>query len=261
MKIKLSILSILLSLTFTALAQTGTSSESEDMTASFLVEKFTRNVVLYAYDTDQPWSLEMYRNKTIELLMAPDYKVIASVYKKEKNKAENKTYYYAKFEHGNIQLEVHKSKCEQPLNASNTPRTVTLHYHDTLNDDYKLLEGCAEWIPNYRLHDIWMLYQTDNNKFDKEKYYKNVPRLEFHLNSFKVHGYSGCNAFEGDLVLNKKKLKIQNIQLLGDEKCELSKLEKSWLDQLQKHSYKFSFKDNQLTLEHPLKTFIFQRTD
>lgn len=241
----------------------GQDSErnSEMINTSFYLDKFQRNITIFASGQDNPWSLEIGSNNSMKLLIAPDTEIIASLYKKEKNQNNQTTTYFATFKDGHIQFEMSEEACQEYPYSNNFQSSATLHFHDTNQSNYQLLRGCAEWVPNYRLHEIWMLHEINNQLFDKENLYKNIPRIEFHLNNFKVYGFSGCNEFEGEFELNHDILRIKKIHITTQEKCELDDFERQFITGLQHQSYSFKIRQGVLKMNNNKNSFVFRRTD
>lgn len=231
------------------------------VSTSFHLDKFQRNITVFASGEDTPWSLEISRNNSMKLFIAPNTEVVASIYSKEENQKNKTTTYFAKFKNGNIQFEMSAEECKEFPHTNNFQSSAVLHFHDTTRSTYQLLKGCAEWIPNYRLHEIWMLDEVNGELFDRDNFYKNIPRIEFHLNNYKVYGFGGCNEFEGEFDLNHDILSIKNVEFLSQEKCALEEFEQQLIKDLQDPSYHFKVKEGVLKMSNKNKGFVFKRTD
>lgn len=244
-----------------SIAQGESDMDIDPIRTSFYVDKFQRNVILFGFGDSPAWSLELNQNKGIELLIEPDLKVISSIYGISETPEDTATIYFSKFDHGFIQFNVNFLPCQDKISGRNYHYQAEVHYHDTLRSDYRLLRGCVEWIPDFRLNDIWMLYQINDEIFDKHKHYKNVPRLEFHLNRMTVAGFGGCNEYQGKFEQYNNKVRIRNLKLFTNNSCELSPLEEKLMKDLQNEAYTFRIEDGYLTLYNDDDVYVFRRTD
>ena len=145
---------------------------------------------------------------------------------------------------------------------------VSIHYlpfsvNVTISDEATstTYSGGGFYVTNPALHDIWVLDSLNNQKVDISKFPQGVPRLEFHLDGGKVHGFSGCNELTGTYYTFQDKI-IINPLASTMKFCDGITGENSFLDLLNKHSFEYHIRNLRLTLEHRDKTlFVFKKID
>lgn len=228
---------------------------------SFYMDKFQRDVLFFAYGENPTWSLELTHNNNIELIIHPDKKIVGYNYSTEYNPNTRTQIYYGSFDNGYIQIEISQDTCVSIQQINNTAHKVLVHYHDTLQSDYQQLKGCARWIPNYRLNDIYMLTQFDQDIIDKIKDYNIIPRLEFHLDNFTITGSTGIHEIEGSFTLDKDVIHLRNVKTLENKEGNLTENEQKYLHSIQNEAFRFKINEGILTLTNSAHTLIFQRTD
>ncbi len=235
--------------------------EIDPIRTSLIVDLFQRGVNLFAYGENHSWSMEFVQDKTIELSIDPDIHVSSSIYEISQDTSNQSLRYFSKFADGYVQVDIQHLTCTDISSGRITPYSATVHYHNTARENYRMLNGCVEWVPDIRLHDIWMLYEINGKLFDKIKYYKNVPRLEFHLDRMAVVGFSGSDEFEGIFDLARNSVKIKSLQVTYTHPSELHEMGNYFINLLQNNEYSFHIEDGFLKLKNVQNTLTFRRTD
>ncbi len=210
------------------------------------------------FDETGSWHIDIGMNNHIELFIYPDKYISANIYNiKEEN---SQTLYFAKFPQGNIQLELYDYDCVNGASTSGL-KSAVVHYHDTENSDYLYLEGCAEEIPDYRLHDIWILSRIEDSTGHSARVEDFHPRLEFLVPERTVYGFDGCNEFEGEFESNRRSISLKNVHTLSDRNCNLSEPEQTFIFDLTHRTFDFLIDENILRLSLENISYLFQKTD
>ncbi|MCZ2392325.1 MAG: hypothetical protein LC105_00505 [Chitinophagales bacterium] len=228
---------------------------------SFYMDKFQRDVLFFAYGEYPTWSLELTHSGNIELNIAPDKKIAGYNYSTEYDPFSHSQIYYATFDNGFIQINILEDTCASVQQINNIAHKVMVHYHDTLQNEYLLLNGCAKWIPDFRLNDIYMLSQFDQEKISLIKDFNIIPRLEFHLNNYTITGSTGIHELDGSFVLDKNIVYLKNIHLLEKDNSTLTEFENLYLNSIQNKAFEYKINEGVLILVNSNHTIIFNRTD
>jgi heat shock protein HslJ len=121
--------------------------------------------------------------------------------------------------------------------------------------------GGGFYISNPALNDIWVLDSLNNEKADTAKFSQGLPRLEFHLNGGKVHGFSGCNELTGTYYTIQNEIIINPVASTM-KFCIGTTGESLFLESLNKNGFEYRIANLQLTLQHRDKTkLVFKKVD
>lgn len=64
-------------------------------------------------------------------------------------------------------------------------------------DNFTLYQGCGKYLPDYRLHNIWVLTMLNGENVPPENAPRGLPEIEINANEKRVIGHGGCNSFTG----------------------------------------------------------------
>lgn len=253
--------SIILSLfvASTIQAQEIMDFEIDPIRTTFYMEKFQRNIQIFAFGDNPNWSAEIQLPIEVELLLAPNIHTRASIYQIENDSLIDT--YFAQFPDGYIQLEIQSSPCVDSISNRSYKKSSLVHYHNTKTNEYLLLKGCAEWIPDFRLHNIWMLYQINDSIIDKVQHAAHIPRMEIHIDRMSIFGFDGCNEFRSLIDLDKNQISIKKIENLSEKICEETGIGKSFIESIGNKTFQFSVQNEMLELKSGDQKYLFKRTD
>lgn len=104
-----------------------------------------------------------------------------------------------------------------------------------------------------RLHDIWAIESIENDTIQIDENMKNFPVLEIYVSEKRVHGNTGCNTLNGEVMLDGNNISFHNI--VTTEMACPGNLEQRFLSSLIKvNKYKiekmrlFLFEDEQVLM-------------
>lgn len=258
---KISIVLFILYTAFLTNCPAQSLFEIDPIRSSLYANLFQKGVNLFAYGENHSWSMEVVQDKTIELNIDPDVQVYAAIYEINQDSSDKSSRYFSKFADGHVQVDIQHLSCKDAGSGRTTPYSAIVHYHNTAKNNYRMLNGCVEWIPDVRLHDIWMLYEVNGELFDKVKYSQNVPRLEFHLDRMAVVGFSGSDEFEGTFDLYRNSVKINSLHVTHAHANELHEMGTYFIHLLQNNEYSFHIENGYLKLKNAQHMLTFRRTD
>ncbi|MGQ3677012.1 META domain-containing protein [Tenacibaculum discolor] len=160
-----------------------------------------------------------------------------------------------------VRIQINQMECINAMSGKSFPYSVTINYKKEKDTDYTTLEGCGQYITNYRLHDIWALEELNGTKVSKEDFGKELPYIEINTVKNTFMGTSGCNRVTGKLFSERERIRFTNIastEMLclkgGKKEQEFTKALASTI------SYKIA--NNRLTLLNPDKTLlVFKKVD
>ncbi|MCO5248910.1 MAG: hypothetical protein M9887_08185 [Chitinophagales bacterium] len=207
-----------------------------------------KEILINVNDDNQGIQLTISRDSILQFRMPPYLSVEAQIYEISIEDSLQKTVYFSKFDDGYIQAEVGHYECT-------TTNNLELHYHNLKTNDYRYLQSCAQWTPDERLHDIWIMEKIDDKKLRKDDYPNGLPRLEFLLNKQKLYGFDGINEIEGTFEFQGSQLIILSIDSLTFKKTTTA-------TQNMLHTpFNYEIKNNHLYLQGNYKSFTFRKVD
>ncbi|WP_028890566.1 META domain-containing protein [Tenacibaculum sp. 47A_GOM-205m] len=160
-----------------------------------------------------------------------------------------------------IKIEIIQMECINAMSGKSFPYSVTLKYKKGNETEFTTLEGCGQYITNYRLHDIWALEELNGAKVNKDDFGKELPYIEINAAENSFMGTSGCNRIMGKLFSERNKIRFTNIastEMLcakgSDKEQEFTKALASTIS--------YTINNNRLTLSNPDKTLlVFKKVD
>jgi heat shock protein HslJ len=141
-----------------------------------------------------------------------------------------------------------------------SPYKVSIQIKNKTETNYQKIEGCGQYITDYRLHDIWVLEELDGYKIFISDFQKELPRIEIHAEENRFMGFGGCNSISGSLFFENDLLRFNNITSTFMA-CAESNKEDKFIKVLQ-NATRYSIKDNRLTLSNQSgKLLVFKKVD
>lgn len=179
--------------------------------------------------------------------------------KPQKAMDSNVVLYRAKSDAINLEITIQQGKCSDGMSDKiyNYSVKVSLKRGDQKE---LLLNGCGNYIIDYRLHDIWALEELEGKKINPEDFKKGVPNLEIYAEEARFSGLAGCNQMGGKLFSEKDLLRFTDI-FTTEMMCENYETEKTLVKALQSTT-KYELKNNKLYLLNPEGTkAVFRKVD
>jgi heat shock protein HslJ len=96
-----------------------------------------------------------------------------------------------------------KEKCEDTMADEEFSYIVSVDIKLSKDKDYQTFKGCGNYVPDYRLHNIWIVKQVNGKIINEEDFDRKIPQLEIKPFENKISGNDGCNGFFGEIeVIN-----------------------------------------------------------
>ena len=163
-----------------------------------------------ATGTEPFWGLKLYDNR-VQLNMVEDT-LLTPPTQPIRVQDSNISLYRIQTEATQMDIIIAHKECTNAMSGEKSPYTVTIAYKKTGEEETKTFEGCGAYIPDYRLHDIWVLEEMNGKTVSKADFNgKDVPNMEININTNSVSGFSGCNRMTGSLFFEKDVLRFTNL--------------------------------------------------
>jgi len=217
------------------------------------------NVFFKASGTEPFWGIEITED-SIKFTSPEKEKNFALAYvKPQKAMDANIISYQAKSDKIDLKFTIQQGKCSDGMSDKVYNYAVKASLKRE-NEKELLLEGCGNYIIDYRLHDIWALEELEGKKINPEDFKKGVPNLEIYASEARFSGMAGCNQMGGKLFYEKELLRFTDISTT-EMMCENYETEKILVKALQSTT-RYELKENKLYLFNPEGTkAIFRKVD
>lgn len=207
------------------------------------------------------WELKIGREKMVftSLIQGKEKLNFSSVKPIRAMGATIKTY-KARNAESSIIISIQQIECQNSMSGIISPYKVSIQIKNKTETNYQKIEGCGQYITDYRLHDIWVLEELDGYKIFISDFQKELPRIEIHAEENRFIGSEGCNSISGSLFFENDLLQFNNIKstLMA---CAESNKEDIFIKALQ-NATTYSIKDNRLTLSNQSgKLLVFKKVD
>ncbi len=159
-----------------------------------------------------------------------------------------------------LKVTIQQGKCSDGMSDKEHSYKVSVSLKRAGDKDFTALEGCGNYIVDYRLHDIWALEELEGKKVSREDFDKELPNIEINSAEASFIGFAGCNRMGGKLFSEKDLLRFTDI-FTTEMMCPNYDKEKQLVKALQSTT-RFEIKNNRLYLFNPDGTkAIFRKVD
>ncbi len=157
-----------------------------------------------------------------------------------------------------LNITIAMNNCTNAMSGKKFPYSVKVE--QKTKDATTTMEGCGNYITDYRLQDIWVLEKINGEKVTKADFGKELPIIEINTNTNQFLGNDGCNRMTGKLFYEPKTLRFTNI-ITTEMACLKKGLATEFVKAL-KSSTTYSIANNRLTLRNPdTETLVFKKID
>lgn len=217
------------------------------------------NAFFKASGTEPFWGIEITEDSIKFISPEKENNFALAYVKPQKAMDANIISYQAKSDKIDLKFTIQQGKCSDAMSDKvyNYKVKVSLKRE---NEKELLLEGCGNYIIDYRLHDIWALEELEGKKINPEDFKKGVPNLEIYSSEARFSGFAGCNQMGGKLFSEKDLLRFTDI-FTTEMMCDNYETEKILVKALQSTT-RYELKNNKLYLFNPEGTkAIFRKVN
>lgn len=141
-----------------------------------------------------------------------------------------------------------RQECINSMSGHTLPFITNISYRLTSEKELKSIDGCGQFMTDYRLHDIWVLDSLEGIELDHSETGKNLPSLEINAHENTFTGFTGCNRMNGQLEYRHKMIRLQGIATTRRYCPESSLIETALLKYLKQWN-SYTIANNKLILE------------
>lgn len=160
-----------------------------------------------------------------------------------------------------VQIEISQAECTNPMSGEKFPYRVRIAYRRTAEPELKEVEGCGTYVPDYRLHDIWVLEAMRETAVSATDYPEGLPMLEIKAAEQSYAGSTGCNRMRGSFFWEPGILRFGPAAVTRKACPDLGAREQEFLSALA-GSTTYSIGENRLRLRNPDgELLVFRKVD
>ncbi len=226
-----------------------------------LEKKMLEGIDFYAIGNNPSWTLDIDFEKNMTFKYIDGSSHITQATKSPQTTDVNATRYRAVTENSELLVAITEGQCKDNKTGEMFTSKVQIDAKKTTDKDYQHFEGCGNYIPDYRLNDIWAIQTIYQKEISLEGLTKGVPVIEFHLKENTIMGNTGCNNFNGTANYIGNKIEIG--QLLNTlMACPDSNVEEYFLKILNGKTLTYKFDNGELKLyENKVEVMTLKHVD
>ena len=222
---------------------------------------FTDRAYFKATGTEPFWTLEINRDFIRFTSLAEGFDVLTTPHAEPVRAQDaNVKMYRTTTEAVSIQAEIMQEECINAMSGKTSPYTVMVSVKHTAEEDFRTFRGCGDYLPDYRLRDIWVLDSLNGNKSTPEQYNGELPNMEINVRNKTFSGFAGCNRMNGRIFSENELLRFTGISTTRMA-CPGNNLEGAFLKALGAVT-RWEISNNRLRLINPSVTLlVFRKAD
>lgn len=236
-------------------------TSSQDPSPNFLIKKFEEGIDFYASGNEPFWSLDMDFEKNIRFTTMDGLVYNAPAVKPENAADTSVTRYKAVTESGEIIIQIFEKSCSDTMADKKFENEVRVEFKTTVEKDYKTFTGCGDYVPNFRLHDIYAIREVEGITVNPQDYNKNAPNLEINATEKMIFGHDGCNSFRGGIKFKPETIVFMPLasKLMA---CINNQELSHKIGQVLNGEVQYKFEDNHLALyKQNKKVMVLRKVD
>lgn len=175
------------------------ANSADETNPNFLINKFQDGIDFYATGNEPFWNLDIDFEKNIRFTTLEGVQFNAPERQSSKAANANIIRYRAVTESGELIVQIFDRPCNDTMADKKFENEVRVEFKTASENEFKTLTGCGDYVPDFRLHDIYVIREVDGIHVKSQDFGKNAPNLEINANEKYVLGHDGCNSFRGSV--------------------------------------------------------------
>lgn len=172
------------------------------------IQMHQNGIDFYAFGEKDTWTLTIDFEKEIQFRTKNGVQYTTTAVAPVLAQDQNIKRFRTKTEQGELIVQIIQSACIDSITQLKNKYQVRINYKAASDSDYIDFKGCGNYVPDYRLQDIWAIINVDGINIDPSTFNKNKPIVEIDITAERIVGADGCNTFRGSVYNETHKLYI-----------------------------------------------------
>lgn len=173
-------------------------SDQEQPEESFKMRLWQQGIDFYARGNEPFWSVDVDFDNELAFKLMDEPSFELSEYTLDEAQDANIMRIASQGESVELFLTVSGDPCVDNMSGEEFRNMVNVQVKLKDEADFRSMNGCGQFVPDYRLNDIWILTIVNGEQLKADRFpEKGAPNVEFHAEEGTVAGHAGCNNFNG----------------------------------------------------------------
>lgn len=236
---------------------------SDQPNLSFKMKLWERGIDFYSRGNEPSWALDIDFDQGIKFTTLDDISIKTAIPDVDKAEDDNITRIRAKIDPGDIVITIREEGCTDNMSGEAFKNKVTVVLNSEGDENYQIFEGCGQYVPDYSLHDIWVLTTINGESLEPDRFPdKGSPTFEFYAEEGRVSGHAGCNNFNGSFYVAEKNVIHFEPMAMTRMMCADMEIENLIEKSVAGKRLKYEIKNMHLTLEgYDGTVLVFKKVD
>lgn len=179
--------------------ETGTSvSQSDPPSISFKMKLWQKGIDFYARGNEPSWAVDIDMEKGIKFSNIDGFIIKTTSFEIHHAADALVTRISGSGDSAEIFVTISEEDCSDTMADEKLKNSVSVEIKREGDTEFDAYTGCGQYVPDYRLHDIWVLIDVNGKAVDVERFdEKGSPTFEFYVEDGRLSGHAGCNNFNG----------------------------------------------------------------
>ena len=187
------------------------NTEGADSNTKFIQKKASHGIDFYASGNEPFWSLNMDFENVFEFKNIEGLSIIVPAEEGVKAMDADVTRFRSVNDKYELIVQIGRQDCSDTMSDNKFEFMVLIDYKEIEGKNYKKLSGCGNYVPDYRLQNIWAVEALENKKLNDIEFMKGQPIIEINLVKNRISGNDGCNNIMGGIRYEKGYIIIGNL--------------------------------------------------
>lgn len=185
--------------------------EEFNSNTKFIQKKASQGIDFYALGNEPFWSLDMYLDKEFQFKNLDGPTIIVPAEEGVMAMDAEITRYRSVNETHELIIQISRQDCSDTMSDNKFEYKVTIDHKEIGDKDYGRFSGCGNFIPDFRLQNIWAIETIENIDLNEIEFMKGQPFIEINMVKNRISGHDGCNNIMGGFRFEKNYIIIGNL--------------------------------------------------
>jgi len=180
--------------------ETGTSiPQSEPQSMTFKMKLWQKGIDFYARGNEPSWAVDIDMENGIKFSNLDGLVIETESLNVHQAADAMVTRISGGSDLGEIIVIINEEDCNDTMSDEKFRNSVNVEIKRGGDSKSEIYTGCGQYVPDYSLHDIWVLVEANGKKINGDRFpEKGIPTFEFYVEEGRISGHAGCNNINGN---------------------------------------------------------------